>query len=316
MGVRDSSRAMYELCSAGRSWIAVLAVVAAAVGCGASRPNANSVQLANVPSWTESPSPLERVVGSMPPAKQIAAQTLIERERQLEVQACMRAYGFEYKVSAPKDDALVDLVSLSERARLSKYGFGVIASALAINVDAVSTGGTNSAERAAYGLTLNGATPTAPDAAVSETGGCIKVADDKVATLPEFVSLAALSEHAAEIADLKARIAGDARVVALWQNWADCMTALGHSDLHRIPDLTKQIADRFGAIQDQFRDQTASTGSDLVSRLTPEGRKRLAELQKYEIDMAITSYNCEANTRVDLIAITRQYEQDFVDKIG
>ena len=250
---------------------------------------------------------------------------------------CMLAQGFEYSQqdwSAPGTIPLIGRQTSRDYAQ--EYGFGVVPAFLAAMYDPTAEYAPpnsayletlTSAELDEYNLALfgnadgqNGGENGFPDA------GC---AGDASAT--SFALVSQLQEIAPLINEFETRVAADPRVVALTEQWDNCMADQGYGGVAQ-DDLYASFSNR---LVDIFRSGTVFAYSPseipelpqpdlpmngpswmVLPELNAAGQEKVDALLEEEIATALADFDCRQATLDDSKEIQLEYEAEFLDEYG
>ncbi len=233
--------------------------------------------------------------------------------------ACMKAAGFDYKVTDPAaidnsaqvdalDAAVTDEAQLRRAAKngylITTYDAGPAEQY--VDPNEASVAAMSDGQRTAYNETLNGSKPTEADSNAlinAETGGCRGKATEEVDGGDPLATaaFASLGEDVARFYDAQAKDSGR---LALAARWADCMADKGFAGYSTLEDARADIS-----AQDAALFAALPEGQDVPDETA------YAELTKVEIATAVADAECQRD--VDYLAAAQRLrfaaEQEFVD---
>ena len=243
---------------------------------------------------------------------------IIERQSRVEgeIQACMKAQGFEY---IPVDP-LVQERALTGRAQTEEEFIKQFGSGISTLFDrGLGRGQTDpndrirkslsGADRAAYDRVLSGENPGATFAEAvdsgdfSELGGCTKQASEA-----EFGGTAVVTTVLGKLDELDERIVQDQRMRRAAEKWSACMLAKGYR-YEEEGEIEEDLTERFQAIVGSAVKPGALTPPDPKLRYD---RPALAKLRSEEVRISVADLECE-NREVDPVEriVRPQYEAAF-----
>lgn len=312
-----------------KSLALVLLTVLVATGCGDNPDPAD-------PAGADGKSPLapylgDRVVvgGSAAGARVVRSRAGGDREptedelakqRRVEdsVARCMAAAGFRYVPVPPESQGkskFDEAYDLPPDKFAEQYGYGISTIDWKPEEDESNP---NTAVRNALSTQAKKAYDKAMHGAAAATGGGVAVEKGKAPPTDLGCRGKAMSEifgkGIKESADdgkydslfedlqaLEKRIATDQRVVAAAKAWSDCMADAGHAGLTDPEKALVKVQDRLGALTGQRRgDGERKARPPSFENVDPA---KLAELRKFEIDLAKTDLGCR----------TKHYDKPYQD---
>lgn len=250
--------------------------------------------------------------------------------------ACMAAEGFAYEPPSRDDDPNGSAWNLPPEEFAAEHGFGISTldrSAEQADPNAELLASMTEEEQRAWSIALDGAARDEDgvlDYGSSEwdTAGCRANAVREVNADVEVRSEAAWEPLIDEINALHDTVGRDPRVVAAGEQWAACLAEAGHAgytiDGQGGPTPEEAVIERLEAVTsgDQVdgedletsapvgADPTGGAGSSDLSHLDAD---ELAEVQAFEVELAVAEAACRAPYRDVERAVWREHEQAFVD---
>lgn len=124
--------------------------------------------------------------------------------------------------------------------------------------------------------------------------------------------------------DLWERLEGDPRIAEASADWSACMADAGHTfaDQEELFDsLTDRSDEFYGSLtypgddlsQADYEEMTAEEMDALFSQPPTYDVELLEELQAFEIDLAVTDFDCSAPTMRVRLEVQRELEAEFID---
>jgi hypothetical protein len=309
-----------------RKALALIAVLALA-GCGNNSPGAT-----NSPNSADK-SPLAEYMGdgfSMDSSGGISIrngsnQPLTEeelnQERQVEdsVVTCMQTAGFRYVAVPPESlpkSKFDDAFNLPPDKFAEQYGYGISTIDPKAPVEDASNPNTpirnalSATAKKAYDKALNGAAGSDGRVVVGTKDGSAPAPPTDLGCRGKAVEAVfgkrldkgeEMKKYESLFKDLEAlqrRIMADARVVAATQAWSDCLANAGKPGYKKPEDTRRKVEQKLAALTGQQNGPGAgrSKGPELVKQpsLDKVDAVKLADLRKFEIDLAKADQQCKA----------------------
>jgi hypothetical protein len=258
-------------------------------------------------------------------------QRFIEQQRRVEelVRECMAREGFDY---VPMDPAQMvgsfPGEGLTGREFAEQYGYGMSttyeesmdASDEFVDPNADQLEGMSEQERTAWEEALWGDMTEMPPPAEGDDGevvvdgfggGCQGEASEGVFGDPQSDEFTQLFD------DYQEALEGDRRYRDAVDTWRDCMTGEGY-DFTEPEDAFEAVDQRMQEIY-EATDPTAGMSEDEIAALTPEQMEDLwssvpepdpellAEVQEFEIAVAVADYDCQEGVRRATAEIGQEY---------
>lgn len=320
--------------------IALGAAIAALMACGSSGVSAND--LGTDPDAAAQAEDAEEIVSALVERVGVdfgdeSAMTewfeTAETEWRLLTTECMLDEGFEYSQEEWTSPGTIPTVGRwTSREYAEEYGFGVVSAFLAATYDPSATYEPPNAEyvetlspseRDAYYLALLGNPEGENDSdnGLPQAGCAGDAASDSFALMEGFEQITPLFE------DYTVRIEADPRMVAITEQWTNCMAGAGYGGIAQ-DRLFDTFANRLVAI---FRsgDVFAYSPSEIpdlpepdlpmngpswmvLPELNVKGQEKVDELQVEEIGTATAAFDCTQETLEESQEIQREYENEFV----
>jgi hypothetical protein len=194
---------------------------------------------------------------------------------------------------------------------VERYGFGISTTAAdgggpVPDAGPAASGGGATAEASAEAAATSDPNQAIVDAlspdrrqayeqALNGDGGCQAQAFDTLGSRPENPVVAALRPRFAE---LYRQVGDDPRVVDATHGYAVCMAKAGYGGIRSPQDAPVKVTVRLG---------------DALGTPEPERAAALAELQRYERQLAARDYRCGLPLERVRLAVQTELEQRFVD---
>lgn len=261
------------------------------------------------------PSQLGALLGLGDQAETQVANALQARTNAEELVRCMRSRGFDDfpmpRVPEPIEvpQALADRQELGELGFAELHGFGITT----IAPETFRSGGGDDTI-VDYARSLDQETRDAfyENMGVGEDS-CERRALDATASLPEVEAVRLYGEASSEIDD---RVRADPRIVEANGDYAACMAEAGF-DAASPDDAATQANEAFV----RFLSETAIGGSSepdasFVDQLGADSRAELDRLREQEIDLAVQSLMCEADSRSIRIEVAVEAESAWIAENG
>jgi len=271
--------------------------------------------------------------GQAPSEEELAKQRKVEDA----TAACMKAAGFEYVPVPPESQPkgkFNDAFNLPADKFAEQYGYGISTIDWSKAADDDSNPNTKIRNaltpkaQKAYDTALNGPNSTGngsvviapkegegPKNSTAMNLGCRgKAAEevygkgqDREAEFKKYESLLK------DIQALAKRIEDDQRVVDATTAWADCLAEAGQSGYKKINEPRDKVTHKL----DELTGNKANPGKTVIGppSFDKVDSAKLAELRKFEIDLAVADQKCRAKT-YDEAYKTVQYEKEkeFVEQ--
>lgn len=134
-------------------------------------------------------------------------------------------------------------------------------------------------------------------------------------------------EFGDQLNDLYERVQADPRIVAVQDDWAECMAGKGYA-FSSMDDMYMQLDERMQELwgEDAYVDPLADFTEEEIAELTDEDFEELfagpavdeevlAEIQAWEIAMAVDSFDCGGTTMFeDFEEIFGEYQDEFIEQ--
>ena len=242
---------------------------------------------------------------------------ILARQSRVEsvIQACMKAQGFDYVPVDPvaQRAALFGSSRINDLDFAKQFGYGI--STLWGHVKATADpnqrirASLSPADRRAYDFALGGDNPGATFSSAVDTGdfsklgGCTKQATEKV-----FGGAQVLSQLSSKLDQLEERITQDQRMVIATEKWSSCMASAGFR--YNAPeaidtDLYRRTEAIVGPVPGQY-----ATGPAPGVKPPPYDHAALASLQRDEVNIAVSDYQCEHKFITPVEEKVRTHYQD------
>ncbi|MGC4936888.1 hypothetical protein [Kribbella sp. DT2] len=330
-----------------RKALSLVAVLALA-GCGA----VNSPEADKEPVGNDDKSPLAEYMGEGFSSGGNGGMVRVTRaggggstEEQLAQQrkmedataACMKTAGFEYVAVAPESNEkskFNDAFNLPPDKFAEQYGYGIstidwgkpagdgaetdpnakIRKALSPNAQKAYDKALNGELATSGGMVKAvkpGERPSAQDLGCRGKAGeeVYGSGDDKMADFSKFESLFK------DLEALRKRVDSDQRVVDATSAWTDCMADAGHAGFKKVDDARNQVSTKLNELTGA-KDQPTKGGPSVVvgaPSLDKVDAAKLAELRKFEIELAKVDQGCKAKTYdAPYKAAGTEHEKEFV----
>ncbi|GAB2559650.1 hypothetical protein [Kribbella endophytica] len=327
-----------------RKALSLVAVLALA-GCGATSPGADKN-----PVESDDKSPLAeymgegfsngggmmrvtRAGGGGSDEEQLAKQRKMEDS----IAACMKTAGFQYVAVPPESNEkskFNDAFNLPPDKFAEQYGYGIstidwgkpagddeetdpnakIRKALSPNAQKAYDKALNGEMATSGGMVKGvkpGERPSAQDMGCrGKAGEEVFGSDDKMADFSKFDSLFK------DLEALRKRVDSDQRVVDATSAWTDCMADAGHAGLKKIEDARNQVSTKLNELTGTKDQPTKGDGPSVaigIPSLDKVDAAKLADLRKFEIELAKADQGCKAKTYdASYKQASNEHEKEFV----
>lgn len=241
-----------------------------------------------------------------------------ERDAEFEIQACMKAQGFEYVAVDPeaRRAALLGSTGLKEGDFEAHFGYGITTlfeerrAQIAGEANQKVRAALDESQRAAYDRALVGDNleATFADAVdsgdFSRLGGCTKDAADTV-----YGGREVLQSLLTGLEEVDARVLADPAMVKAVTAWSSCMRAKGY-ELGSPDDVDVVLKRKLAAIVGSEPLAATDVGGPIAY-----DRAALEALQREEVKMVATDLACEEEHIVAVEErVRKRLEQEFRDQ--
>jgi hypothetical protein len=326
-----------------RGSLALIAVLALA-GCGNNSPGATTS-----PDGANAKSPLAEYMGDSfstgsgggmnirigGSGNQQPTEEELNKQRQAEdsIVTCMQTAGFRYVAVPPESQPkskFDDAFNLPPDKFAEQYGYGISTIDWAAPAEDTSNPNTpirnalSAAAKKAYDKALNGAAGSDGRVIIGDKAGnttaptdlgCRGKAIEAVfgKSINKDDEMKKYDSLFNDLEALQKRIAADARVVTATQAWSDCLADAGKPGYRKTEDTRKKVEQKLGALTGQQNGPAAGPVKGLPPSFDKVDAVKLAELRKFEIDLATADQKCKAKV-YDAAYKTAQYEleKEFV----
>ncbi len=327
------------------SLVPVMALALALAGCGA----VNSPGADKTPVESDDKSPLAEYMGEgfsngggMMRVTRAGGggdsdEEQLAKQRKMEdsIAACMKTAGFEYVAVPPEStekSKFNDAFNLPPDKFAEQYGYGIstidwgkpdgeetdpnakIRKALSPNAQKAYDKALNGEMATSGGMVKAikpGERPSAQDMGCRGKAGeeVFGSSDDKMADFSKFESLFK------DLEALRKRVDSDQRVVDATAAWTDCMADAGHAGFKKIDDARNQVTTKLNELTGT-KDQPTKGGPAVaigVPSLDKVDAAKLADLRKFEIELAKADQGCKAKTYdAEYKEASTEHEKEFV----
>lgn len=255
----------------------------------------------------------------------------LSQRRQIEsaIARCMQAEGFRYVPVGPEADPkskFDDAFKLPPDKFAEQYGYGI--STIDLSNPEENDNDPNTAIRnalsaqakKAYDKALNGADGNDGRVVIgsgksqtkSTPSGCRGKAVTEVMGDPgKRLDPSKFDSLFKDLRALQQRIESDERVTTAAKAWSDCMADAGRAGFTKPADAPAKVSDKLDVLTGQQSSRGAKTGPPSLENVDPQ---KLAELRKFEIDLAKADQSCRAKTYDAAYKKAQlELEQEFVD---
>jgi hypothetical protein len=259
----------------------------------------------------------------------------LNKLRQMEdsIVKCMQTAGFRYVAVPPESQPKSKFnaaFNLPPDKFAEQYGYGISTidwanpAADTSNPNTPIRNALSAAAKKAYDKALNGAAGSDGRVVIGDRNGNSTAPTDlgcrgKAAEAVFGKSINKgdeMKKYDSLFKDLEAlwrRIQADARVVAATQAWSDCLADAGKPGYRKIEDTRKKVEQKLNALTGQQNGHAAGPVKGPPPSFDKVDAVKLAELRKFEIDLAKADQKCKAKV-YDATYKTAQYEleKEFV----
>jgi hypothetical protein len=307
-----------------RKALALIAVLALA-GCGNNSPGATTS-----PNGANGKSPLAEYMGDsfsnggagggmtvrIAGGSQQPTEDDLNKQRQMEdsIVKCMQTAGFRYVAVPPESQPkskFNDAFNLPPDKFAEQYGYGISTidwanpAADTSNPNTPIRNALSAPAKKAYDKALNGAAGSNGQVSIGDRAGNATAPTDtgcrgKAAEAVFGKSINKgddMKKYDSLFKDLEAlqrRIQADARVVAATEAWSDCLADAGKPGYRKTDDTRKKVTDKLSALTGQRTGPAAGPVKGPPPSFDKVDAVKLAELRKFEIDLAKADQKCKA----------------------
>jgi hypothetical protein len=331
------------------SLVPAMALVLALAGCGATTPGADKNP---VESDDKSPlaeymgegfssggGGMMRVSRAGGGGESTEEQLAKQRKMEDATAACMKTAGFEYVAVPPEANPkskFNDAFNLPPDKFAEQYGYGISTIDWGQPADDGAETDPNAKIRKALSPNAQKAYDKALNGELATSGGMVKAVpadgkrpqakdmgcrgkaaeevygsgDDKLADFSKFESLFK------DLEALRKRVDSDQRVVDATSAWTDCMADAGHAGFKKVEDARNQVSSKLDELTGAQKNKPAKGGPSVVigaPSLDKVDAAKLADLRKFEIELAKADQGCKAKTYdAPYKQASTEHEKEFV----
>jgi len=222
-------------------------------------------------------------------------------DRQDHIARCMNDYGFEYE---PMSSAVLAVAppghDLATEAYVEEHGYGIVSEFLAPLPEAIDPN-----EAIVDDLPQ-------PEAAEWEKARdkCLQEAFDAIPP-----PMAVLEQYADQLADVEQRVAADARVLGMIDDWTNCMFAAGFIGMQpNLPSMiiAEEASEIVMTAQIEDDDIVLIDEIDVATGMPLSLIDDLKMLQRREVKIAVADYTCRSPFVDRYNAVLEEYLDEFI----